>query len=81
MTIITLKEISNIACGQSALQRGLESEGIKTTQATIWRKINQKHFVPAEWVLPIEKLYGVSRHDLRPDIYPLENERGSRDAQ
>jgi DNA-binding transcriptional regulator YdaS (Cro superfamily) len=28
--------------------------------------------VPAERVLPIEEATGVSRHDLRPDIYPRE---------
>lgn len=28
--------------------------------------------VPAERVLEIERLTGVSRHDLRPDIYPRE---------
>lgn len=28
--------------------------------------------VPAERVLRIEQLTGVSRHDLRPDLYPLE---------
>lgn len=26
--------------------------------------------IPAEWVLKIEKLTKVSRHDLRPDLYP-----------
>jgi DNA-binding transcriptional regulator YdaS (Cro superfamily) len=28
--------------------------------------------VPAERVLQIEQLTGVSRHELRPDLYPLE---------
>lgn len=28
--------------------------------------------VPAERVLQIEQLTGVSRHSLRPDIYPIE---------
>jgi len=26
--------------------------------------------LPAEYVLEVERLLGVSRHDLRPDIYP-----------
>ncbi|MDD2046134.1 transcriptional regulator [Pseudomonas putida] len=30
--------------------------------------------VPAKQALPIEKATGVSRHELRPDIYPTENE-------
>lgn len=29
--------------------------------------------VPARQALPIEKVTGVSRHDLRPDLYPSEN--------
>lgn len=29
--------------------------------------------VPAEHVLPIERASGVSRHELRPDLYPAED--------
>lgn len=29
-----------------------------------------KHKLPAEWVLSVEKASGVSRHELRPDLYP-----------
>ena len=28
--------------------------------------------LPAEYVLPVEAATGVSRHDLRPDLYPRE---------
>jgi len=31
--------------------------------------------VPAERVLQIEKATGVSRHELRPDLYPLPRKR------
>lgn len=31
--------------------------------------------VPAERVLEVERITGVSRHDLRPDIYPRERKR------
>lgn len=34
--------------------------------------ICQWHQVPAERVLHVERVTGVSRHDLRPDIYPRE---------
>ena len=30
--------------------------------------------VPAERVLEVERVTGVSRHDLRPDLYPREDE-------
>jgi DNA-binding transcriptional regulator YdaS (Cro superfamily) len=33
--------------------------------------------VPAERVLRIEEITGVSRHDLRPDLYPRESRRSS----
>ena len=49
------------AGGVSALARGL---GIKHNAFYAWKR------VPAERVLDIEALSGVSRHDLRPDIYP-----------
>ncbi len=32
-----------------------------------WRTRGQ---VPVERVLPLERLLGIPRHDLRPDIYP-----------
>lgn len=42
--------------------------GMKSQQAVLyWVKQGK---VPAERVIPLEKLSGVSRHDLRPDLYP-----------
>ncbi len=49
---------------QLAKQLGITSEAVRKWTAG-WR-------VPAERVLEIERLTGVSRHDLRPDIYPRE---------
>lgn len=56
------------AGGQSALARalGLRSQGSVSSWIAKGR-------VPAERVLPIEELTGVSRHDLRPDLYPKES--------
>ncbi|VVT07232.1 transcriptional regulator [Erythrobacter sp. EC-HK427] len=39
-------------------------------QSTMSRIVNSSKQLPAEYVLQAERLYGVSRHDLRPDIYP-----------
>jgi len=36
--------------------------------------LNKKKRLPAEHVLVVEAATGVSRHDLRPDIYPRERE-------
>lgn len=55
------------AGGQSQMARDLG-----TFQPKVWRWINQTKRLPAEYVLEVERLYGVSRHDLRPDIYPRE---------
>lgn len=34
--------------------------------------VSQWHRCPAERVLDVERATGISRHDLRPDIYPRE---------
>lgn len=36
--------------------------------------ISQWHRVPAERALDIERITGIPRHDLRPDLYPTEQE-------
>lgn len=56
--------------GQSALARrlGLRSQG----SISNWLARGKP---PAERVLEIEAVTGVSRHDLRPDLYPRESRR------
>ena len=59
-----------------AIQRALETNGMASELArhfgitraavTHWRTSR----IPAERVLEVERITGVSRHDLRPDIYP-----------
>jgi DNA-binding transcriptional regulator YdaS (Cro superfamily) len=40
----------------------------------VWNWINRsKGKVPGEYVIAIEKASGVSRHELRPDLYPVED--------
>jgi DNA-binding transcriptional regulator YdaS (Cro superfamily) len=45
------------------------------------RRLNLRHTafyrwktVPPERVLQIEKITGISRHDMRPDLYPIEED-------
>jgi DNA-binding transcriptional regulator YdaS (Cro superfamily) len=45
----------------------------------LWQMATGRRRIPAERVLPIEAITGISRHDLRPDIYP--RERPARPAQ
>jgi DNA-binding transcriptional regulator YdaS (Cro superfamily) len=67
-----------------ALRRACEAAGgqkpladrIGTTQSQVWYWLTRsKRGVPAEFVLPIERETGVSRSDLRPDLYPFEEAR------
>lgn len=43
-----------------------EAVGIDKATATRWAQRR----IPAERVLRVEKLTGIPRHELRPDIYP-----------
>jgi len=42
----------------------------KVDKATVTRWSSRR--VPAERVLDVERLTGIPRHDLRPDLYPRE---------
>ena len=67
MNIAALQKAIEIVGGQTALARHL---GLK--QPHIWQWLNVSKRVPAEFVLEIERATAgrVSRHELRPDIYP-----------
>ena len=60
-----------IAGGQQALA---EKIGVRYQAVQKWLKASR---VPAERVLAIETATGISRHDLRPDIYPTDAPRAS----
>lgn len=64
-----------------ALERAVEFAGnqsafsrlLGVSQPTVWAWLNTAGRIPAEYVLKTEAETGVSRHDLRPDIYPRES--------
>lgn len=60
-----LKEAVRIAGSQSALARTL---GV--SQHAVWNWLDKGLSLPGEHVLQVEAATGVSRHDLRPDLYP-----------
>lgn len=62
-----LQRAIEILGGQSALARACGKK-----QAHVWYWLNRSGRVPAEQAITIEQATGgeVSRHDLRPDIYP-----------
>lgn len=62
-----LKLCATRAGSESQLARDL---GIP--QPTMWRMIHESKQLRHDLVLAAERLYEVSRHDLRPDIYPRE---------
>jgi DNA-binding transcriptional regulator YdaS (Cro superfamily) len=70
-----LKEAVRIVGGQAALGRLCidRDTGKPSTQAAVFYWLTEKGRLPADYVLAIEEATGVSRHDLRPDIYPRES--------
>lgn len=54
------------------LQTVAERLGVRYQAVQKWRKSGK---VPAERVLALESVSGVSRSELRPDLYPLESSR------
>ncbi len=64
-----LKVFERIVAGgggtQAALAQALEVEPMTVSG---WKKRG----VPAERVLDVERVSGVSRHEIRPDIYPVD---------
>lgn len=66
MTKKALSEAIDKAGGQTAL-----AKAIGKTQGHISKWL-EREYIPAEFVLPIEKATGVPRHELRPDLYPSE---------
>lgn len=61
-----------------ALSRAVECMGSQQalgdvcgkSQAAVWKWLQTSKRLPAEYVLAVEAKTGISRHDLRPDIYP-----------
>ena len=64
----SLQKAVAVAGSQSELARMC---GI--SQPAVWKWLQSSKRVPAEYVLTIEAKTGVSRHHLRPDIYPDPN--------
>ena len=63
-----LKRAVDIAGGQRATSRICG-----TSQTAVWKWLQSPKGIPAEYVLRVEAATGVSRHALRPDIYPIEH--------
>lgn len=71
-----LEKAVKLAGGQTQMAAKLsEVMGRRIRQGHVWKWLNDCPQVPAEYVLPIERVVdgAITRHDLRPDIYPIES--------
>ncbi|NNT92317.1 YdaS family helix-turn-helix protein [Stutzerimonas nitrititolerans] len=57
--------------GQSEVSRKLKAMGLRFSQQRLWHHLRVKGACPIELVIPLEKLSGVGRHELRPDLPEL----------
>jgi len=64
---------------KEALKRAIEAvgglAGLADSLGVTKQAISQWDEVPPLRVLAVERVSGVSRHELRPDLYPLEEAR------
>lgn len=67
--IITPFQALELALGRAGSQTAL-AEICGVSQTAVWKWLRQTKRAKAECVLAIEQATGVSRHDLRPDLYP-----------
>jgi DNA-binding transcriptional regulator YdaS (Cro superfamily) len=61
-----------IRCRDAAGSDSALARGLNVTQPRVWRWVNQSKQMPGEYVRLAERLYGVAKEDLRPDLYPRE---------
>lgn len=66
---VALDEAKKAVKGSTGLSRALNGE-ITPQAVSQWKQ------VPAERVLDVERATGVSRHRLRPDLYPDQEQAG-----
>lgn len=70
--------MSNALTPYEALRKAVERAGSQSafaricgvTQPSVWKWLQSGKRLPAEHVLCVEAATGLSRHSLRPDIYP-----------
>lgn len=70
---VALGEAKKAVKGNTGLARALSEEAPPDRTLTP-QAISQWKQVPAERVLEVERVSGVSRHRLRPDLYPASQE-------
>jgi DNA-binding transcriptional regulator YdaS (Cro superfamily) len=66
-----LRAKKKAAAAVGGVTRLAEALGVTRSAVSQWLR------VPAERVLQVERITGVARHDLRPDIYPAPEQAAS----
>lgn len=61
-----------VRCRDTAGSDSQMARDLNVLQPRVWRWLNQSRQLPPEFAIECERLYGVSRHDLCPHIYPRE---------
>lgn len=67
-----INEAIQLAGGQTALAEKLSTPQKKMLQGQVNQWVTRDHRCSPAYVLKVEKVTGVSRHRLRPDLYPEE---------
>jgi DNA-binding transcriptional regulator YdaS (Cro superfamily) len=74
MNTRALERAIDIAGGQTALAKKIsEITGKPVRQGHVWSWLNRTRRVPPEFAIPVEIATegAVSRHETRPDLYPI----------
>lgn len=64
-----------VALRKAVLAAGSQSKVARmvgVSQQAVWKWLHNEKWLPGEHVLTVERETGVSRHELRPDLYPIE---------
>lgn len=61
-----------MACHDKAESQSQMARDLGCSQAAIWKMIQSSKRISHRYVLLAERLYGVAKEELRPDLYPRE---------
>lgn len=61
-----------MACHDKAESQSQMARDLGCSQAAVWKMIQSSKRMSHQFVLTAERLYGVPKEALRPDIYPRE---------
>lgn len=73
-----MSQTAHLETPADALRRAVTRSGsqaafakiVGVAQPSVWRWLSKSKPLPGEHVLKVEAETGISRHDLRPDLYP-----------